>query len=48
MWDIEPDSYGDVSRSPEAIPRIIEGLEQKGYRFVTVTELLELVREIDQ
>jgi len=73
MWDIEPDSHGEVSRSPEkivehvvervrpgsiillhpfyenrrpsleAIPGIIEELKRKGYRFVTVSELVELM-----
>jgi len=71
MWDIEPESYGEVRRDPQAIadhvleraqpgsiillhvmfsareasvqavPRIIEGLQERGYRFVTVSELLE-------
>ena len=71
MWDIEPDSYGEVGRSPrrivehvvervrpgsiillhpffenrrpslEAIPGIVEELMETGYRFVTVSELLE-------
>ncbi len=71
MWDLEPDSYGDVSRNPEkivehvvegvspgsiillhpfyesrrpsieSIPGIVEELTENGYRFVTISELLE-------
>jgi peptidoglycan-N-acetylglucosamine deacetylase len=70
MWDIEPDSYRDVSTSSsgivnhviprvkpgsiiilhvmypsritsrEAVPSIIDELHSKGFRFVTVSELL--------
>lgn len=71
FWDIEPDSYPEISRNPaliarhvlqearpgsiiilhvmtphyapslEAVPAIIRGLKERGYRFVTVSELLE-------
>jgi peptidoglycan-N-acetylglucosamine deacetylase len=34
------DGGGDRTRSVQALPEIISGLKQKGYRFVTVLELL--------
>lgn len=70
MWDLEPESYGDIAGDPQAIatyvlenvrpgsiillhlmyksreasraalPLIIQGLRAKGYRMVTVSELL--------
>ncbi|CDN13874.1 hypothetical protein RintRC_7529 [Richelia intracellularis] len=30
------------SRTVKALPRMIQGLKQKGYRFVTIPELLEM------
>jgi peptidoglycan-N-acetylglucosamine deacetylase len=36
------DGGGDRRRTVEALPGIIQGLKVKGYRFVTVPELLEL------
>jgi peptidoglycan-N-acetylglucosamine deacetylase len=36
------DGGGDRSRSVKALPGIISGLKQKGYRFVTLPELLEM------
>ncbi len=71
FWDIEPDSYPEISRDPAliarhvigearpgsiillhvmtphyapslaAVPAIIRGLKERGYRFVTVSELLK-------
>jgi peptidoglycan/xylan/chitin deacetylase (PgdA/CDA1 family) len=71
-WDVEPDSYGDVSKNAEritahvlerarpgsiillhvwypsnaparaAIPGIVDGLRARGFRLVTVNELLAL------
>ncbi len=35
------DGGGDRTRTVQALPEIISGLKQKGYRFVTVPELLE-------
>lgn len=34
----------DREKTVEAIPAIIDGLKSKGYRFVTVPEMLELLR----
>jgi peptidoglycan/xylan/chitin deacetylase (PgdA/CDA1 family) len=34
------DGGGDRSRTVKALPEIIQGLKQKGYRFVTIPELL--------
>ncbi|MBW4642316.1 MAG: polysaccharide deacetylase family protein [Goleter apudmare HA4340-LM2] len=36
------DGGGDRRRTVEALPQIISGLKQRGYRFVTVPELLEM------
>jgi peptidoglycan-N-acetylglucosamine deacetylase len=36
------DGGGDRKRTVQALPQIISGLKQKGYRFVTVPELLEM------
>jgi peptidoglycan-N-acetylglucosamine deacetylase len=36
------DGGGDRRRTVEALPEIIKGLKQKGYKFVTVTELLKM------
>ena len=36
------DGGGDRSRSVKALPGIIDGLKEKGYRFVTLPELLEM------
>ncbi|MBW4618771.1 MAG: polysaccharide deacetylase family protein [Cyanosarcina radialis HA8281-LM2] len=36
------DGGGDRSKSVKALPLIIAGLKQQGYRFVTVPELLEM------
>ncbi|MBD2488174.1 polysaccharide deacetylase family protein [Aulosira sp. FACHB-615] len=35
------DGGGDRHRTVEALPKIITGLKQQGYRFVTIPELLE-------
>ncbi|MBD2452985.1 polysaccharide deacetylase family protein [Nostoc sp. FACHB-87] len=35
------DGGGDRHRTVEALPQIITGLKQQGYRFVTIPELLE-------
>ncbi|MCL5289751.1 MAG: polysaccharide deacetylase family protein [Bacillota bacterium] len=35
------DCGGDRTQTVEALPRIIKGLKEKGYGFVTVTELLK-------
>lgn len=72
MWDIEPESYGDIAASPErivdhvlekakpgsililhvmytsreptrqALPAIIDGLRERGFRFETVSGLMSL------
>lgn len=34
-----------VPQTPEALPRIIDGLREKGYEFVTVSELINLNRQ---
>ncbi len=39
------DGGGDRRRTVEALPQIISGLQAKGYRFVTVPELLEMKKE---
>lgn len=31
-----------VPHTPEALPRIIDGIRKKGYKFVTVSELIEI------
>jgi peptidoglycan-N-acetylglucosamine deacetylase len=36
------DGGGDRRRTVQALPGIIKGLQEKGYRFVTVPELLEM------
>jgi peptidoglycan/xylan/chitin deacetylase (PgdA/CDA1 family) len=36
------DGGGDRSKSVKALPQIIAGLKQQGYRFVTIPELLEM------
>lgn len=36
------DGGGDRSRTVQALPKIIEGLNQRGYNFVTVPELLQM------
>ncbi|OUL28698.1 polysaccharide deacetylase [Nostoc sp. T09] len=36
------DGGGDRQRTVQALPEIISGLKQQGYRFVTVPELLEM------
>ncbi|NJL65336.1 MAG: polysaccharide deacetylase family protein [Methylacidiphilales bacterium] len=36
------DGGGDRGRTVQALPAIIQGLKEKGYRFVTVPELLEM------
>ncbi|BCL35919.1 polysaccharide deacetylase family protein [Nostoc sp. MS1] len=36
------DGGGDRKRTVEALPKIISGLKQQGYEFVTVPELLEM------
>ncbi len=38
------DGGGDRRRTVQALPKIISGLKEKGYRFVTVPEILEKVR----
>ncbi|EGM77797.1 Putative xylanase/chitin deacetylase [Rheinheimera sp. A13L] len=70
MWDLEPESYGDIADDPQtiasyvlenvqpgsivllhlmyknreasraALPLILKGLKEKGYRMVTLSELL--------
>ncbi len=35
------DGGGDRQRTVQALPQIITGLKQQGYRFVTVPELLK-------
>jgi peptidoglycan-N-acetylglucosamine deacetylase len=39
------DGGGDRRRTVEALPQIISGLKAKGYRFVTIPELLEMEKE---
>uniref|UniRef100_I2Q3D6 Glycosyl transferase n=1 Tax=Desulfovibrio sp. U5L TaxID=596152 RepID=I2Q3D6_9BACT len=39
------DSGGDRSQTVAALPRIIEALKEKGYRFATVSELLGQTRD---
>jgi cellulose synthase/poly-beta-1,6-N-acetylglucosamine synthase-like glycosyltransferase/peptidoglycan/xylan/chitin deacetylase (PgdA/CDA1 family)/spore germination protein YaaH len=39
------DSGGDRSQTVQALPRIIDALRAKGYRFVTVSELLGKTRD---
>jgi peptidoglycan-N-acetylglucosamine deacetylase len=36
------DGGGDRSRTVKALPAIIQGLKQKGYRFVTIPELMQM------
>ncbi|MBW4562151.1 MAG: polysaccharide deacetylase family protein [Mojavia pulchra JT2-VF2] len=36
------DGGGDRQRTVQALPQIINGLKQQGYRFVTIPELLEM------
>ncbi|MEH2208868.1 MAG: polysaccharide deacetylase family protein [Nostoc sp.] len=36
------DGGGDRQRTVEALPQIISGLKQQGYRFVTIPELLQM------
>ncbi|MEH1834683.1 MAG: polysaccharide deacetylase family protein [Nostoc sp.] len=36
------DGGGDRQRTVQALPQIISGLKQQGYRFVTIPELLEM------
>lgn len=36
------DVGGDRRRTIEALPQIISGLKQQGYRFVTIPELLQM------
>jgi peptidoglycan/xylan/chitin deacetylase (PgdA/CDA1 family) len=43
-WDIEPDSALSKN-SMGAIPGIIQGLKSKGYRFVTVSQLLSMRKQ---
>ena len=38
------DGGGDRSRTVKALPEMIKGLKEKGYRFVTIPELLEMSR----
>jgi peptidoglycan/xylan/chitin deacetylase (PgdA/CDA1 family) len=39
------DGGGDRYRTVKALPQIISGLKQQGYRFVTVPELLEMAKD---
>lgn len=39
------DGGGDRSTTVQALPQIIEGLRQQGYKFVTVPQLLEMQKE---
>ncbi|HEX8119389.1 MAG TPA: polysaccharide deacetylase family protein, partial [Pyrinomonadaceae bacterium] len=39
------DGGGDRGQTVEALPRLIEGLRARGYRFVTTTELAGLTRD---
>ena len=36
------DGGGDRSRTVKALPQIIASLKQRGYRFVTIPQLLEI------
>ena len=36
------DGGGDRSQTVEALPEILKGLKEKGYRFVTIDELIEM------
>lgn len=36
------DGGGDRRRTVQALPEIISGLKEQGYRFVTVSELLQM------
>ncbi|WP_375499209.1 polysaccharide deacetylase family protein [uncultured Nostoc sp.] len=38
------DGGGDRQRTVEALPQIISGLKQQGYRFVTIPELLQMAQ----
>nr|WP_306558034.1 hypothetical protein [Nostoc sp. 'Peltigera malacea cyanobiont' DB3992] len=38
------DGGGDRHRTVEALPQIISGLKQQGYRFVTIPELLKMAQ----
>ncbi|MDZ8066478.1 MAG: polysaccharide deacetylase family protein [Nostoc sp. DedQUE08] len=38
------DGGGDRQRTVEALPQIISGLKQQGYRFVTIPELLKMTQ----
>ncbi|WP_392477468.1 polysaccharide deacetylase family protein [Nostoc sp. C110] len=38
------DGGGDRRRTVEALPQIISGLKQQGYRFVTIPELLQMAQ----
>ncbi|MEH1973671.1 MAG: polysaccharide deacetylase family protein [Nostoc sp.] len=38
------DGGGNRHRTVEALPQIISGLKQQGYRFVTIPELLEMAQ----
>ncbi|MEH2139279.1 polysaccharide deacetylase family protein [Nostoc sp.] len=38
------DGGGDRHRTVEALPQIISGLKQQGYRFVTIPELLQMAQ----
>ncbi len=40
--DGEPGHPIDRSKTLQALPMLVEGLQQKGYRFVTIPELLEM------
>lgn len=43
--DGEPCHRVDRSKTLMALPKLVDGLQRKGYRFVTIPELLELSRE---
>ncbi len=40
------DGGGDRRRTVQALPKIISGLKEKGYRFVTVPEILEMNKKL--
>ena len=40
------DGGGDRRRTVQALPKIISGLKEKGYRFVTVPEILEMDKKL--
>jgi len=42
---LQHDGGGNHEKTVEALPQIITGLEQRGYRFVTVPELLEMQQQ---